>query len=87
VSVVGVGLGNCCEVLAGGNLDLLLLAHLRGPAWALVLMSLGVVVVVEMGVGVATGVLVFTLARSWVGWDGLVVALPIVTESLFNGLT
>jgi hypothetical protein len=31
-------------------------------------MSLGVVV--EVGVGVATGVLVFTLARSWVGWDG-----------------
>jgi hypothetical protein len=68
VSVVGVCLGTCCEVLAGGNLDLLLLAHLRGSAWALVLMSLGVVV--EVGVGVATGVLVFTLARSWVGWDG-----------------
>jgi hypothetical protein len=34
------------------------------PAWALVLMSLGVVV--EAGVGV----LVFTLARSWVGWNG-----------------
>jgi hypothetical protein len=66
VSVVGVCLGTCYEVLAGGNLDLLLLlAHLRGSAWALVLMSLGVVVV-EVG----AGVLVFTLARSWVGWDG-----------------
>jgi hypothetical protein len=65
VSVVGVGLGTCCEVLAGGNLDLLLLAHLRESAWALVLMSLGVVVV-EVG----AGVLVFTLALSWVGWDG-----------------